>query len=239
MNHSYIDLYSGGNSFLHRMDPRVKIITFFIFILFAVLTEPSAYLSFILYFFILFFLAVISKVPFLFILKRSLAIIPFVVLIAVPIPFIKKDGMVLFRGILMKAYLSLLCMILLTSTTKFTNLLKALEKLKIPGIFIMVMSFMYRYLFLMIDDIQRMRRAKECRVFGKTKKSRIIKTLSLIIGVLFVRSYERAERVYLAMCSRGFDGEIRTLDTLKIRVRDVLFLMITVGALAVIKLIKP
>jgi cobalt/nickel transport system permease protein len=101
---------------------------------------------------------------------------------------------------------------LLTSTTKFTSLLKGLERLKVPKIFIMIISFMYRYLFLIVDELQRMERAKKSRTFGKAGRLRIIKTLSNIAGVLFVRSYERAERVYLAMCSRGFDGEIRTLE---------------------------
>lgn len=82
-----------------------------------------------------------------------------------------------------------------------------------PKIFIMIMSFMYRYLFLLVDEVQRMQRAKESRSFGKAKHLHTLRTLSNIIGVLFIRSYERAERVYLAMCSRGFHGEIKTLDS--------------------------
>ena len=170
-------------------------------------------MSFVIYGTVLFIIAVFSKIPLLAIFKKILAVIPFVVLIAVFIPFFNKEnGWIVFSSIVIKACLSIFSMTLLTSVTKFTSLLKGIEGLKVPKIFIMIMSFMYRYLFLLIGELQRMQRAKESRTLLKTNNLNVIKTLSNIIGVLFVRSYERAERVYLAMCSRGFDGEIRTLD---------------------------
>lgn len=237
MQHSYIDKYADLDSFIHRIDPRAKIIAFFIFILFIVLTNPTAYLSFLLYSLLILILLFISRIPISFIFKKSLVVIPFVLLISIFIPFIKgRDGLTLFCGIAMKSYLSILSMILLTSSTKFTNFLKGLEGLKIPKIFIMIISFMYRYLFLMVDEVQRMQRAKESRTFGKISRRRTIKTLSNIVGVLFVRSYERAERVYLAMCSRGFEGEVKTIDNLKIKPFDILFLVSISIALILIRL---
>jgi len=213
MHHSYIDKYADLDSVIHRIDPRLKIIAAFIFILFIVLTSPTTYLSFVLCGLILLILLAVSRIPFLFILKKTLVVIPFVVLIAIFIPLIKgQDGIILFRGIVIKSYLSVLCMTLLISSTRFTSLLKGLELLKIPKLFIMIMSFMYRYLFLLVDEIQRMRRAKESRSFGRPRYLRKIRTLSNIVGVFFVRSYERAERVYLAMCSRRFTGDIKTMD---------------------------
>jgi len=184
-----------------------------ILILLIVLSGPSAYLSFIVYGSILLVILAVSGMPFLFIFKKTLVVIPFVILIAIFVPFIKEqNGAILFFGIVIRAYLAIFCMTLLISSTKFPNLLKGLEQLKVPKIFIMIMSFMYRYLFLLIDEIQRMQRAKDSRSFGRTGYSRLARLLSNIIGVLFVRSYERAERVYLAMCSRGFSGSIKTAD---------------------------
>ncbi len=237
MQHSYIDRYADLDSFIHRVDPRVKIITFFVFILFVVLTSETAYLSFLLYGMVLLILLFSSRIPFLFMFKKSLAVIPFVILIAIFIPFIKKeDGVILFWSILIKSYLSILSMILLTSSAKFSNLLKALEKLKLPRIFIMIISFMYRYSFLLIDQVQRMQRAKESRTFQKKSPMYALKTLSNIVGVLFLRSYERGERVYLAMCSRLFQGEIKTIDTLKIKPSDILFLVFIFSVLFLIQL---
>lgn len=213
MHHSYIDKYADLDSVIHKADTRLKIIVSFFLIFLIVLSGPTAYLSFILYGAALLVLLAVSRIPFLFILKKTLAVIPFVILIAVFIPFMKgRDGIILFRGMVIRSYLSILCMTLLISSTKFTSLLKGLEQMRVPKIVIMIMSFMYRYLFLLIDEMQRMQRAKESRSFGKTGRLRLVKLLSNIIGVLFVRSYERAERVYLAMCSRGFNGRIKTID---------------------------
>lgn len=213
MQHSYIDKYAGLDSFVHRIDAKAKIAIFSAFILLIALTGPAAYPYFILYGALLFFAALVSKVPFSFLFKRSLTVIPFVILIALFIPFIKgEEGVVLFWSIVIKSYLSVLFLILLTSTTKFTSLLKGFERLRVPKVFIMIISFMYRYIFLIVDEVQRMERAKESRSFANTGCLRAVRTLSNIAGVIFVRSYERAERVYIAMCSRGFDGEIKTLE---------------------------
>lgn len=211
MQHSYIDRYAYLDSVIHKLDSRIKIIISFGLIVYIVLAGPTAYLSFIICGSVLFFLAFISRIPFLFIFKKTLVVIPFVILISLFIPFVKKeDGVVLFFSIVTKSYLSMLSMVLLTSTTKFSDLLKGLERLKMPKIFIMIISFMYRYLFLIVDELQRMERAKNSRTFGRTGRLHIIRTLSNIAGVLFIRSYERAERVYFSMCSRGFNGEIKT-----------------------------
>ncbi|MBU1852611.1 MAG: cobalt ECF transporter T component CbiQ [Candidatus Omnitrophica bacterium] len=255
MQHLYIDRYAGLDSFIHKIDPRIKVITFFIFILYIVLTNPFSYLSFLLYGLVILFLIAISRIPFPFIFKKTLAVIPFVVLIAVFVPFIKRgevlasytlgslrieftrEGIVLFWAIVIKSYLSILCMILLTSSIKFTSLLKSLEKLKIPKLFIMIASFMYRYSFLIIDEAQRMQRAKKSRAFKNKKGLSAVKMLSNIAGVLFVRSYERAERVYLAMCARGFQGEIKTLDTFSIVPRDIMFLVSIFATLLLIQFV--
>lgn len=213
MHHSYIDKYAGLDSLIHRIDPKTKLIVSFVFILFIALASPTAYLFFILCGLMLVMLLALSRIPFLFIFKKTLTVIPFVILIAIFIPFMKgQEGIILFRSIVIKSYLSVLCMTLLISSTRFDSLLKGLEQLKMPRLFIMTMSFMYRYLFLLIDEIHRMERARESRSFCKPRPFHTIKTLSNIIGVLFVRSYERAERVYLAMRSRGFTGDIKTMD---------------------------
>lgn len=237
MQHSYIDKYGGLNSFIHRIDPRIKIIAFFTFILSVVLTGPTAYLSFLLYGVILSVLLIFSRIPFLFMFKKSLTVIPFVILIVIFIPFIKEDGIILFWSIVMKSYLSIFSMILLTSSTRFTKLLKGLERLKLPKVFIMIISFMYRYSFLLIDEVQRMERSRKCRTFEKKRSLRILKILSNIVGVLFLRSYERGERVYLAMRSRLFQGEIKTLDTMSIKSTDILFLTFIFTSLFLIHLI--
>lgn len=98
-------------------------------------------------------------------------------------------------------------MILLMTSTKFSDLIKALEKLKFPHLITMILSFMYRYIFVVLDELHKMKHAKEARQAGRSSKWFHTKVLANMIGVLFIRSYERAESVYLAMCSRGYDGK--------------------------------
>jgi cobalt/nickel transport system permease protein len=206
----------------------------------VVLTPPNRWPAFALYFILVATLLFFSRVPPLHVLKRSLVIIPFVVLIAIFIPFFKGgevagsyniwlwqisvtySGLQVFWNILAKAWLSILSLILLTSTTKFPSLLKGLEKLRMPGVMVMLLSFMYRYLFVLVDEVMRMRQARDSRNFSGGRL-RQLRTVGNMIGTLFIRSYERGERVYAAMMARGFDGQTRMLESSSFRQLDAFF----------------
>lgn len=220
MEHSFLDKYSSIDSPIHRLDPRVKLISFFSFILFVIATGSGKFTAFFLYGILMLALIRLSKLPLIFVLKKSLVIIPFVLFIAVSIPFYNSS--LTFWAILIKSFLSILSMIILSNTTKFTNFLKALELLKFPRLMTMVLSFMYRYVYISIDELMRMDRARRARSPNSGITSRF-RVLANIIGSLFVRSYERGERVYLAMCSRGFDGEVKTVNGFKLSVKDCYF----------------
>lgn len=253
MRHSYIDGHSNIDSFLHRRDPRVKIVCFLVFILFIVSTRPESFSKFYLYGLLLGILIFLSKIPLAYILKRSVVIVPFVLMMAIFIPFLKKgriaggysfgtlrltvtyDGLMVLWNVLIKAYLSILCTILLMSSVKISDLLKALEKLRCPKLITMIVSFMYRYIFIFQDELIIMQQAKAARSVGGRRWFQI-KTLANMIGMLFVRAYERGESVYLAMCSRGFDGKIRTLDDFKLKRGDLFFFLIIAILLLSIRL---
>jgi len=243
VKHSFLDQYSEGNSLIHRLDPRTKLITTLAFILVVVLTPASQWPAFALYFVMVATLIIISRVPILYVLKRSLVIIPFVVLIAIFIPFFKEgevagsyniwfwevtvthSGIQVFLNILAKAWLSILSLILLTATTRFSHLLKGMEQLRLPRIMVMILSFMYRYIFVLVDEVMRMKQARDSRNLGGGRL-RQIRTVGNMIGTLFIRSYERGERVYAAMMARGFDGQTRTLEKPVFGQRDLLFVVI-------------
>lgn len=254
MHHSYLDEYSDLASFIHKVEPRIKIITFVLFILFIVLTPPTFFITFGFYGIVIIILIILSKIPFQFIFKRSLVVIPFVLLIAVFIPFFKKgeviggyslgtlkltityDGLIVFWNVLVKSYLSTLCMILLISSTKFSEFLKAMERLKCSKIITMILSFMYRYIFVTQEQLMMMKQAKAARSVNGSRWFHI-KTLANMVGVLFIRSYERAESVYLAMCARGFDGNIRTINNYQLTKKDFFFFLIVIGILSGIRLL--
>ena len=185
-------------------------------------------------------MVLLSRVPLLYILKRSLVIVPFVLLVAALAPFfmqgeiaggfsigswhisVYRQGLQVFLTVLAKSWLSILSLVLLTSTTSFPALLKGLEQLRMPRVMVMLLSFMYRYIFILTDEVMRMKQARDSRNFGGRRLWQI-RTVGNMIGTLFIRSYERGERVYAAMVARGFDGHSRTLESLRFSRLDAVF----------------
>lgn len=240
MKHSFIDQYSDLDSFIHKLDPRTKFIASLAFVVFVVLTPVRNWQAFILYLCLIAGCLAISKLPPLYVLKRSLVIFPFVLVIAIFIPFFKQgevagsyniwlwqvsvtyDGLLVLANVVTKAWICILSLILLSATTKFTDLLRGLKQLKMPNVLILILSFMYRYIFILSDEVMRMRQARDSRNFGGGRL-RQLKTIGNMIGTLFIRSYERGERIYAAMLARGFDGDVHSLHRLNFKRVDAYF----------------
>jgi cobalt/nickel transport system permease protein len=239
VNHSFIDEHSNIESPLSRLDPRVKIAGFIGLVICIALTGRQSFQAYFFYGILVASLAVVSRIPLEHILKRSLVIMPFILMLAVFIPFqggdviyrigpvpICRTGLLLFSGLAVKSFLSVVSIIVLTAGTPFTSLLKGLQDLRVPSIIIMVMSFMYRYFFIIEDEFMKMKQARESRSAGKANRLRF-RSLANMIGVLFIRAYERSESVYMAMCSRGFTGKVITAQGgCRLNYRDLAFLAI-------------
>ena len=260
MKHSFIDKYSDLDSFIHQLDPRTRTLATLAFVLAVMATPPTAWLPFVLYASLMIGLILMAKLPLVYALKRSAVILPFVLMIAIFVPFlghgevagsynvgwwrvsVTHDGLVVLWNVIAKSWLSALALILLSSTTRFSDLLKGLERLGVPRVMIMILAFMYRYIFVLADEVMRMQRARdsrngfETRPFGGSQLWQV-RTVGNMIGTLFIRSYERAERVYGAMVARGFDGQVRTLNNLCFRRADLSFGIAFSAALLVIGLI--
>lgn len=234
MRHSYIDQYSGLDSVIARLDPRIKITAFISFIIFAVLTRSSSFREFCLQGLLALAVILVSKVPLGFVFKKSLVVIPFVAAVSILNLIAGRQTIEAFSTILAKSFLSITYLILLVATTRFQELMKAFESLRCPRLMTTILSFMYRYIFVIEDELMAMKLAKESRSFGGPALFHA-RTYSNMLGLLFIRSYERAEEVYLAMRARGFDGNIRTLDDFKLKVSDGVFLLVTASLLVVIR----
>lgn len=240
MRHSFIDRYSDSDSFIHKLDPRTKFLSSLAFILAVMLTPANNWRAFVFYLLLIFGLFLISKLPLFYVLKRSLVVVPFVLMIAIFIPFFREgeiagsynlwgwqvsvtqSGLFILVNVVVKAWLCIFSLILLSATTKLADLLKGLQQLGIPRVIVLVISFMYRYIFVLVDEVMRMRQARDSRNFGGSLRHQV-KTVGNMIGTLFIRSYERGERVYAAMLSRGFDGKIQSLHQLAFRYSDAYF----------------
>jgi len=255
MKHGFIDEYSDLDSFVHRLDPRTKILATLAFILAVMVTPPLPCHTFAPYLALIVALTLLAKLPILYVLKRSSVVLPFVLMMAAFIPFYKQGevagsynirlwqlsvtygGLAILWNTLAKSWLSALSMILLSSTTRFPDLLKGLERLGVPKVMVMILSFMYRYIFVLVDEAMRMQQARDSRNFGGGWAWQA-KTIGNMIGTLFVRTYERGERTYGAMVARGFDGHIRTLSDLRFRRADLCFGVAFLFALVLIAFLQ-
>lgn len=206
MRHAFIDTYADLNTPLHKFSARIKVIFFIIFLLTVIFTPIKQKVLFLLYGAIISFLIYVSKIPLRFICKRIMEIAPFIIIMLTSTLF-RKQGYILFFICTVKAILTILLALIISSTTRFSQLLEALSGLKVPGLFIHLLSFMYRYSFILEDQLLKTRRAYESRNINNKNNFRKVKILSNILGNLFIRAYERSERVYLAMCARGYENE--------------------------------
>jgi cobalt/nickel transport system permease protein len=127
---------------------------------------------------------------------------PFVLGVAFMALF-QPAGWALFLVLLVKSTLCLFIMVLLSNTTPFSELLRVLKSARVPSLLVTTLSLMYRYLSVALDETQRMRRARAARTFTP-RRGRAWRTMASVVSQLFIRASERAERIYRAMCARGW-----------------------------------
>ena len=204
MHHDFIDRYSRLTSPVHRLPDGWKITTALALILMVVLSPPSWIYLYAAAGIILLTGAFFSRIPAGFLFRRILYFEPFFIAIAA-IAILQPDGMAKFFSIIIKSTLSLFTILLLANTTPFNRIIDMARRLRIPAIMVTVLALMYRYIFVLIDEMERISRARRSRTFVRRQPGRWL-LLSTILGQLFVRSTERADRIYTAMCARGWKG---------------------------------
>ena len=212
-------LYRHGDTPLHRLRPQVKIAAAFLFVFAVVATPREAVWAFAVYAAILLTLAAVARLGARFVGTRMLIETPFVIA-ALLIPFFAGGDTVTVLGlelsetglwdmwnILAKATLGLLTSIVLAGTTDIPSILRGFEALRVPRVLTAIMGFMIRYLDVILGEFRRMRVAMQSRGHNPRWLGHA-KPYATSAGLIFVRSYERGERVYLAMASRGYEGHM-------------------------------
>ncbi|MGW0754344.1 cobalt ECF transporter T component CbiQ [Streptomyces sp. NPDC002587] len=216
-------LYRHGHSPVHALPPHCKLAAVFAFVLVVVSTPREAVWAFGLYAVLLAGVAAAARVPAVFLLRRLLIEIPFVAF-AVLMPFVAGGERVDVLGlslsvsglwgawnVLAKGTLGVAASVLLASTTELRALLLGLQRLKLPPLLVQIASFMIRYGDVVTGELRRMSIARRSRGF-EARGIRHWGVLAKTAGALFIRSYERGERVYLAMVSRGYAGSMPVID---------------------------
>jgi len=234
MHSDIFDRYHTGESRLHRLDPRVKVLVAVGFILSTVLLPDGAWLAFLITWLMLLGLSFLSGLGVGFTLRRSFVALPFA-LVAVTAIFslpgsplwtwqvgsleltATTQGLVRFSSIVIRSWLSVQAAVLLVAVTQFPDLIHSLEHLHVPVMLTTIVAFLYRYLFVLTDEVFRLVRAREARsaaLPGHKSGGSILwrgRIAGHMAGQLFLRSYERSDRIYNAMLARGYNGRLRTL----------------------------
>ena len=227
----YMDTLAAGDSPLHRLDPRAKLITTLVFIV-AVVSFDKYALSALIPFFIYPVVQISAGgLPAGYLLRKVLLVSPFAVLIGIFNPLMDREilfhmgtisisgGWVSFLSILLRFILTVTAALVLIALTGFNAVCMALAKLGVPSPFVVQLMFLYRYLFVLTDEAARMVRAWSLRSFNSRAMS--FKTFGSLVGHLLLRTLDRAQRIHLAMCCRGFDGRIRIIRSMKISFKEV------------------
>ncbi len=202
MRHDFIDRYSRLDSPIHRRPAGLKLVAALATVTFTATLPVGAWRSFGVIALLLLTIAALSRIPPRFLLWRLLALEPLALGVA-GLAILQPQGGRVFATMLAKTTLCLLTMILLSNTTAFSALLGVMQRARVPGLLVSTLALMYRYLFVLTDEAQRMRRARASRTF-QPGRWWTWKVLATVIGQLFVRSTERAERIYAAMAARGW-----------------------------------
>jgi cobalt/nickel transport system permease protein len=211
-----LERYSARTGPLHQLDARLKLIAAFGFVVIVVATPLRASTVLGIEGLVLALVIGLSGIPpgelgrrwlTFFVLVGFLAI-----LLAPGHPERARLGVwVVALGILAKSSLAFLFMLVLAGTTPFPKLLTALRKLGVPRVLVATLQFMDRYRHVIVDELGRMATARRARTFNR-HGTLGWSLLSGLIGMLFLRTFERAERVHGAMVARGWDGVLRSLD---------------------------
>ncbi len=244
-NIGYLDTLSYKNTPVHRLDPRVKILVSFIFIFFVV-SFPKYEVAGLMPFFIYpVFLLAVGDIPLKAIVKKVLFVSPFAIFVGIFNPLLDtgviltplgipiSGGWISFFSIIIKFILTVSTALLLIAVTSFPGICEGLERLKLPRLLVIQLLFLYRYLFVLLEETLRIVRAREARSFGQKGKG--IKTFIRLISILLLRTVERSEKIYQAMLSRGFRGEISVLKKYRLKPQDILFTVTAVTTFYILR----
>ena len=229
---------------VHRLDPRAKIAGLVSVTLVAVSAPLAAWPVFVVCALVLVLVTLLARVRARDIWRRARFVLPLVIAAALLIPLFRKGGeswslgpltlheagVVTFAAVVAKATIGTVAAVLLGATTSFPAVLRGLEALRVPRVLILIAAFMYRYLFVIVEEVGRMRAALAARGY-RPRNALHAGALGRVATALFLRTYSRGERVYVAMLARGYNGRMPRLVPLAFGRADAVFVVAVLAAL--------
>ncbi|MCW3994732.1 MAG: cobalt ECF transporter T component CbiQ [Candidatus Bathyarchaeota archaeon] len=238
----YIEDLSSRKGLLQSINPLAKLATIVAMIVLSLLIFNLTYLAIICVIPII--LAILSKIPLKHFFSRTVLIPLFSAIISIPVLFltsgtpiasanigittlaITSEGVSRFLVFTIRVWFCVASITLLVLSNGFDKMLMLLSTIKVPNLIVQLFSLTYRYFFVSIHEAQSVLIAKEARTYvhKKTFNMKALKDLGSVIATLFIRTYERSERVYLAMKARGFEMEKTSKSPIpSFRLLDVAF----------------
>jgi cobalt/nickel transport system permease protein len=213
-------LHYHGHSAVHRAPAHLKLLVLLGFVLVVVATPRDWYAAYAACLLVVLGVIVAARVPVLYVVRRMVIEVPFLVF-ALLLPFVatgdrvevlgvsvSEPGLMAAWGLVAKGTIGVMSSLTLAATTEPSDALIGLRRLRMPELIVQIMGFMIRYLDVVSADLGRMLVAMRSRG-AEPRSPRHWPALARTLGALFIRSYERGERVHLAMLSRGYDGARR------------------------------
>ena len=242
--------FSEGNTFIHKLDPRVRLFSAFAFSLIISVTDifqaliPALIISFILLIF--------ARLPLKGVFLRLLAANLFIFLFWLFLPFsmagdavfsigpleFTKQGMLYCALLTLKSNAIILILMSLVSTMPVFTMGRAMNYLRVPSKLVHLFIFTYRYIHAIYREFLRLKEALEIRGFIPKTNIHTYRTYAYLVGMLIVKSHDRAERVHAAMLCRGFNGKFFDLTEFSIKKNDLIFLLLFSLYLLIIILIQ-
>jgi len=220
---------------IHRVDPRAKVIATAVFIVCVVSYGKYDLLGLLPFALFPVIMATEGGLPLGFLGRLLLVVSPFALVLGAFNPLFDREvvaqlgawgitgGWVSYASIVLRFLLTAAAALVLTATTSFTGICLALQELRVPDVFVTQLLLLFRYIFVLGDEAQRMSQARRLRSFGRRGMG--LPIYAQMLGQLLLRTFGRAQRIYLAMKCRGFDGRIRVAEKLHFGAGDLLFVL--------------
>jgi cobalt/nickel transport system permease protein len=233
MTHAWHDAYRHASTPAHHLDPRTKLFAGLAFVGTVLFTQDWRVLQFVGYPALLVAALLLARLSPLAVLKRAFGVLPFALLMLLSAAFSRLSSAHITQT-LVKALLSVAAMAIVSMTTPFPDLLRALEQCRLPRLLVMFLAFLYRYAAVLGKEIVRVERGWASRSFGRFSWSEWPRA-GHVLAALLIRSCERAERVYAAMLGRGFSSRMPAMRLLHFGIGDLIFVSLSTGLLGVVR----
>ena len=234
---------------VHRLDPRAKIVGLAGITVVGVSTPPGLWPVLAACALALVAIAATAQVGPRVIWQRARVVLPLVLFVAVFVPFVRggekvdlgpvavsQEGLTTFVAVSSKALIGTVSAVLLSATTSFPDVLHGLERMRAPRLLTLIAAFMYRYLFVIGGEARRMRVALAARGY-RPRHALQASAIGRVATALFLRTYDRGERVYVAMLARGYTGATPRLRALAFGRADVVFLAALIATLVPLRVV--